>query len=99
MTSYEVDVSSPVPDSDDYIGCYNDMLGDRVLTTVITDDAMTSAVSYFLACCLASRVIRGRYIYGTVDLECRVRGLRLWPWLAVTQGHSRENDSPAPSTS
>eukprot|EP00904_Undaria_pinnatifida_P011612 jgi/Undpi1/7581/HiC_scaffold_23.g10054.m1 len=58
MTSYEVDVSSPVPDSDDYIGCYNDMLGDRVLTTVITDDAMTSAV------CAAACGETSQYYYG-----------------------------------
>ena len=47
MTDTEVEVfpPSPAPSSDDYVGCYNDMVGDRLLTTVDTYDALTPAVS------------------------------------------------------
>ena len=47
MPDSEVEVfpPSPAPSSDDYIGCYNDMISDRLLTTVDTDDALTPAVS------------------------------------------------------
>lgn len=47
MTDFDADVSSSglVPTSDDYVGCYNDLVADRVLTTVTTDDALTPAVS------------------------------------------------------
>lgn len=39
--------SAPVPTSDEYVGCFTDMIGDRVLTTVSTDDgAMTTTVSF-----------------------------------------------------
>lgn len=50
MTGYDADVSSPgaVPTSDDYVGCYNDLVADRVLTNVMTDDALTPAVSVLL---------------------------------------------------
>lgn len=37
--------SSPAPSSEDYIGCFSDMVGDRLLTTVTTDDALTPDVS------------------------------------------------------
>lgn len=49
MTDTAVEVSSPGPEptSDDYVGCFSDMVGDRVLTTVTTDDALTPAVSVF----------------------------------------------------
>ena len=47
MTDFDADVSSTsaVPTSDDYVGCFNDLIADRVLTTVTTDDALTPAVS------------------------------------------------------
>lgn len=49
MTDSEVEVSlpSPAPTSDDYVGCFSDMVGDRVLTIVATDDALIPAVSVF----------------------------------------------------
>ena len=47
MTAYDADESltGVVPTSGDYVGCYNDLVGDRVLTTVSTDDAITPAMS------------------------------------------------------
>lgn len=46
MTDYDVDVSmtTAAPTGDDYVGCYNDLVADRVLTNVITDDALTPDV-------------------------------------------------------
>lgn len=41
----EVFTPGPVPTSEDYLGCFNDMVADRVLTTVVTDAAMTLEVS------------------------------------------------------
>lgn len=47
MTQSEVEVfpPGPAPTSDEYLGCFNDMVADRVLTTVVTDKAMTLEVS------------------------------------------------------
>ena len=47
MTDSEVEEfpPSPAPSSDDYVGCFNDLVGDRVLTTVDTYDTLTPAVS------------------------------------------------------
>lgn len=47
MTESEVEVFPPGPaqTSEDYLGCFNDMVGDRVLTTVSSDEAMTLEVS------------------------------------------------------
>lgn len=47
MTDTEVEVAapSPVPTSNEYVGCFSDMVGDRVLTTVTTNEAMTLEVS------------------------------------------------------
>lgn len=47
MTDYDADASAPglFPTSEDYVGCFNDLVADRVLTTVITDDFLTPAVS------------------------------------------------------
>lgn len=49
MTDTEVESSPPgaVPTSDEYLGCFSDMVGDRVLATVTSDDAMTLEVSLF----------------------------------------------------
>lgn len=41
----EVFPPSAAPTSDEYVGCFNDMVADRVLTTVMTDDAMTLEVT------------------------------------------------------
>ena len=61
MTDYDADVSSPgvVPTSGDYVGCYNDLVGDRILSTVLTDDALTPAVSISSKhmCCIYSRQV------------------------------------------
>lgn len=47
MKHAEVEVfpAVPAPTSDDYVGCFDDRLGDRVLSTVETDDALTLEVS------------------------------------------------------
>eukprot|EP00904_Undaria_pinnatifida_P011695 jgi/Undpi1/7656/HiC_scaffold_23.g10129.m1 len=60
MTDYDADVSSPgvVPTSGDYVGCYNDLVGDRILTTVFTDDALTPAI------CEAACAESSKYYYG-----------------------------------
>lgn len=49
MTNAEVVSFSrgPVPTSDDNIGCFSDVVGDRVLATVTTDNAMTVEVSVY----------------------------------------------------
>lgn len=49
MTDAVVESPPPgaVPTSDDYVGCFSDMVGDRVLTTVTSNDAMTLGVSSF----------------------------------------------------
>lgn len=40
------EVESPAePEDDDYVGCFSDMVGDRILFTVETDAAMTIEVS------------------------------------------------------
>ena len=41
----EVFPTSAVPTDVEYVGCFNDMVADRVLTTVMTDDAMTLEVT------------------------------------------------------
>lgn len=57
----EVFPPSPVPTDDEYVGCFQDMVADRVLTTVMTDDAMSIEVTSFhgrrvrplyISCCL-----------------------------------------------
>lgn len=47
MAEGEPEVFPPglAPTSEDYLGCFNDDVTDRVLTTVVTDDAMTLEVS------------------------------------------------------
>lgn len=46
MTDTDVESSPPgaVPTGDEYVGCFSDMVGDRVLTTVTSDEAMTLEV-------------------------------------------------------
>lgn len=43
----EVFPPSPAPSGEDYVACFNDMVGGRLLTTVSRDDAMTLEVSVF----------------------------------------------------
>lgn len=47
MVDSEIEVlpSSPAPTSDDHVGCFNDRIGDRVMTSVMIDDALTPEVS------------------------------------------------------
>ena len=54
MTDTEIEVAdpSPVPTSDEYVGCFSDLVGDRVLTTVTTGEAMTLEV--IILCRIAS---------------------------------------------
>lgn len=49
MTDTLVEVSplTLIPDGDEYVGCFNDVVGDRVLTTVSTYDDLTLEVSIF----------------------------------------------------
>lgn len=47
MTDYGLEVSPPShsPTGDGFLGCYNDMVGDRVLTSVTTNEDLTPQVS------------------------------------------------------
>lgn len=42
MVDYELEESlpSPVPKGDDYVGCFRGMIGDRVLFSATTNDAL-----------------------------------------------------------
>lgn len=43
-TDLEVSPPSPAPTSDSYVGCFNDMIADRVMASVTVDDALTPEV-------------------------------------------------------
>lgn len=47
MVDYELEESppSPAPTDDDYVGCFTDMVSDRVLTIVMTNEDLTPEVS------------------------------------------------------
>lgn len=47
MVDHELEESppSPAPTGDDYVGCFTDMVSDRVLTIVMTNEDLTPEVS------------------------------------------------------
>lgn len=47
MVESELEVSppSPAPTGDNYVGCFNDMVSDRVMTIVISSEDLTVEVS------------------------------------------------------
>lgn len=49
MVDSEVEVSapSPAPTGDDYVGCFSDMVSDRVMTSVLTSDDLTPEVKRY----------------------------------------------------
>lgn len=46
MVDHELGESppSPAPTGDDYVGCFNDMISDRVLAIVMTNEDLTPEV-------------------------------------------------------
>lgn len=61
MTESEVEVfpPGPAPTSEDFLGCFKDTVSDRVLTTVVTDNAMILEVSEsYTTCVLVAKAAR-----------------------------------------
>lgn len=55
MIDSEVEVSppSPAPTAEDYVGCFRDTVGDRVMTSVMTSDDLTAEVQRFCSTSIA----------------------------------------------
>lgn len=56
MANNDFEVSPP---GDDYVGCYSDVVGDRVLTSVVTSEDLTPQVRIRTRACIIHVLVCG----------------------------------------